>query len=62
LKARFVLLLNKDQVISEDLDQIRRFFRLFRTIIDKYDIHEDDVYNMDEKGIIIGVLVKLKVI
>ena len=28
----------------------------------KHDIHPDNVYNIDEKGIIIGVLIKLKVI
>jgi hypothetical protein len=28
----------------------------------KHDIHPDDVYNMDEKGIMMGVLAKLKVI
>ena len=28
----------------------------------KHDIHLDDVYNMDEKGIMMGVLAKLKVI
>jgi hypothetical protein len=28
----------------------------------KHGIHPDDIYNMDEKGIMMGVLVKLKVI
>jgi hypothetical protein len=28
----------------------------------KHGIHPDDVYNIDEKGIMMGVLVKLKVI
>jgi hypothetical protein len=54
--------LDKDRVISEDPDQIRRFFELFQTTKDKYDIYDDDVYNMDEKGIMMGVLAKLKVI
>jgi hypothetical protein len=62
LKSRFVAPLDKDRIISEDPDQIRRFFELFRTTLEKYGIHNDDVYNMDEKGIMMGILAKLKVI
>ncbi|PMD62105.1 uncharacterized protein K444DRAFT_525737, partial [Hyaloscypha bicolor E] len=38
------------------------FFELFQIIKDKYNIHDNDIYNIDEKGIIIGVLAKLKII
>ena len=62
LKSRFVPLLDKSRVLSEDLDQISRFFELFRTTKERYNIHDNDVYNMDEKGIMMGVLAKLKVI
>ena len=54
--------LDKSRVIAEDLDQIIRFFKLFRTTKEKYNVHDDDVYNMDKKGIMIGVLAKLRVI
>jgi hypothetical protein len=62
LKSRFVTPFDKDRIIAEDLDQIRRFFKLFRTTKEKYNIHDDDVYNMDKKGVMIGVLAKLRVI
>jgi hypothetical protein len=57
-----VLLLDKSRVIAEDLDQIIYFFELFQTIKEEYGIYSDDIYNIDKKGIIIGVLAKLKVI
>jgi hypothetical protein len=62
LKSRFVPPLDKSRVIVEDPDQIMRFFELFRTTKEEYGIHNNDVYNMDEKGIMMGVLAKLKVI
>jgi hypothetical protein len=62
LKSRFVLPLDKDCVITEDPKQIQRFFELFQTTKEKYDIHDNNIYNMDKKGIMIGVLAKLKVI
>jgi hypothetical protein len=62
LKARFVPPLDKDRVLAEDPEQIQRYFDLFRTIKAKYNIHDDDIYNIDEKGVMIGVLAKLCVI
>lgn len=62
LQSRFVPLLDKSRVIVEDPDQIMRFFELFRTTKEEYSIHNNDVYNIDKKGIMIGVLVKLKII
>lgn len=62
LKSRFVALLDKDRVCSEDLEQILRFFELFKSTKAEYNVHDNDVYNMNEKGIMIRVLAKLKVI
>jgi hypothetical protein len=62
LKSRFVAPLDKDRVCLEDPKQILRFFELFKSTKAEYNVHDDDVYNIDEKGIMIGVLAKLKVI
>jgi hypothetical protein len=57
-----VLLLDKSRVIAEDPDQIMYFFELFRTAKEEYSIYNNNIYNIDKKGIIIRVLAKLKVI
>lgn len=62
LKSRIVPPLNKDRVIAEDPEQIARYFELYRTKKAEYNIHDDDVYNMDEKGVIMGILAKVRVI
>jgi hypothetical protein len=62
LKSRFVPLLDKDRVVAEDPDQIQRYFELFQATKAKYNIHDDDVYNMDKKGVMMGVIAKLRVV
>jgi hypothetical protein len=61
-KSRFVALLDKDRVCSEDPEQILQFFELFKSTKAKYNIYNNNIYNIDKKGIIIEVLAKFKVI
>jgi hypothetical protein len=62
LKSRIVPPLNKNRIIAEDPEQIARYFELFRTKKVEYNIYNNDVYNIDEKGIMIGILAKVRVI
>jgi hypothetical protein len=48
--------------MAEDVDQITRYFELINTTKTEYAIHDDDVYNMDEKGVMMGALAKMKVV
>ncbi len=62
LRIRFVPPLDKDRQKASDEDQIRRYFKLYRVTKELYNIHDDDVYNIDEKGIMMGVLAKVNVV
>jgi hypothetical protein len=59
LKSRIIPPLNKDRIITEDLAQIARYFELFRIKKAEFNIYNNNVYNIDEKGVIIGILEKV---
>jgi hypothetical protein len=44
------------------VDQVNQYFNLFTTTKAKYKICDDNIYNMDEKRVMIGILAKLKVV
>jgi len=46
----------------EDPETIRAWFRLVQNTINKYSIHDDDIYNFDETGFQMGVISTVKVI
>jgi hypothetical protein len=48
--------------MAEDVDQITRYFELVNTTKTEYAIHDDNVYNMDKKGVMIGALAKMRVV
>ena len=51
-----------DRIVAQDRGTFIRWFDLFLKQKEKYHIHEDDVYNMDEKGVALGVAGKQRVI
>jgi hypothetical protein len=54
LRTRFNRGIDYQRVLNENLDVYNAWFRLVRNIIDKYGIIEDDIYNFDETGFIMG--------
>ena len=62
LKKKFVVGLDKERSLAQNPDIITNWFQLFRDIVKEYDINSNDIYNIDEKGILIGVIKKVKVL
>jgi hypothetical protein len=62
LKSKFVPPLNKERAIAQDPAVFQRYFDLFSTLVTIYKIDPADMYNMDEKGFMQGVIAKAKVI
>lgn len=59
---KFMTGLDKERVNAEDPAIVADWFKLFERTITMYNVHIDDIYNMDEKGCMIGVIGKCKVI
>jgi len=63
LKTKFVAGLDKARAKAQDPTIIKHWFELYRTIRLKYNITNDEnVSNMDEKGVLLGIIGKVKVI
>lgn len=62
LYSRFVSPLNKSRALAGDKEKIRHYFALFKKTKKEYNIRDNDMYNIDEKGVMIGVLAKLRVV
>jgi hypothetical protein len=50
-----------DRIIAQDRGTFIRWFDLFLEQKGKYRVHEDDIYNMDEKSVALGVAGKQRV-
>ena len=53
---------DNNRILATNKEAIRKFFDEYEAIIAEYGIHEDDIYNMDESGFLIGVARSWKVI
>ena len=62
LRARYIPPLDKERVLAEDPSIITAYFNLFVSTMAEYKIHLDDVYNMDKKGYMMGVIRKFRAI
>jgi hypothetical protein len=62
LRSRFVPPLDKERLVATDPEQIQRYFELFAKVKAEKKIHDDDVWNMDEKGVMMGVIAKVRVV
>ena len=61
LKSKFLSPMDKDRNnIASDPGTIAHWFELYYTIKQKYKVEDQDTYNMDEKGFMLGVLKKVK--
>jgi hypothetical protein len=54
--------LDKERAIAQSVSVFKRYFALFWTIVEEYDLFPEDIYNMDEKGFMQGVIAKERVI
>ena len=62
LKKKFVVGLDKERSLAQNPEIITNWFQLFYDVVKEYNIDSNDIYNMDEKGILIGVIKKVKVL
>ncbi|KAK8869333.1 DDE superfamily endonuclease [Apiospora arundinis] len=54
LRTRFNRIIDYQRVLCEDPDAYRAWFTLVRNTITKYGIQEEDIYNFDETGFLMG--------
>jgi len=62
LKTKYLNRLDKNRFAAQDPIIISTWFDLFNNVIKEYYIQPSDIYNIDEKGFIVGMLQKTKVI
>ncbi len=62
LRSCFSQPLDKERAATHDPQILLRWFELVRSTIQKYDIRQEDTYNMDEKGLALGGADKARVI
>ena len=62
LKSVFSRKLDQSRYLASSLQIIEHWFQLYNTTIEKYGIATGDIYNMDEKGIMHGVIASSKII
>lgn len=62
LQSRFTQKMNKERTVFQTPENINVWFSFYEKTVQKYHILPEDTYNMDEKGIIIGLIRKLKYI
>src|SRR5450432_1678099 len=62
LKTKFSRKYDYKRALYKDPVIIRDWFKLVRNIVAKYRILEEDIYNFDEAGFIMGVIATAKVV
>ena len=62
LKTKFVPPLDKERHGAQDPAIIRQWFELYQRARNSFNIEDQDVWNMDEKGFMMGVIAKMRVV
>ena len=62
LKSKFNRKYDYERALCEDPEKIHTWFRLVRNIREKYGILDEDIYNFDETGYMLGIASTCKVI
>lgn len=62
LKSKYSRTLDQDRYLAEDPETIQDWFQLYWSIKAKYGILDEDTYDMDEKGFMMGVAGSAKVV
>lgn len=61
IKTVYIPPLDKERAMTQDHDILAGWFNLFRSLKEEHGIEIEDIYNMDEKGFLQGVIAKLRV-
>ena len=62
IKTQYIPPLDKERAIAQDPEVLIGWFQLFQQTLDTYQICKEDIYNMDEKGFMMGVVGKFRVV
>jgi cell division septum initiation protein DivIVA len=62
LKSKYIPPLDKQRAMAQDGMIVRDYFQLFADAKAKYKVEWADIYNMDEKGVMMGVIGEEKVV
>ena len=62
LKSKFVAGLDKERAEAQDPEIFEHWFELYKTTCERYQIKPRNRHNMDEKGVMMGYIGKVKVI
>ncbi len=61
IKTAYVSPLDKERAMTQDHDILAGWFNLFQSLKEEHEIEIEDIYNMDEKGFMQGIIAKLRV-
>jgi hypothetical protein len=62
LRTKFVAGLDKERAKAQDLIIFQHFFELYKSTVERYNIKPWNRFNMDEKGIMLGYISKVRVV
>ena len=62
LKSKYVNPIEKERILATDPAILQHYFGLYKSTKEQYDIDDENEWNMDEKGVAMGVIGKTKVI
>ena len=61
LKTKYVPPIDKERALAHDPKIIKGWFELYMKLKTDFNVQNEDIYNMDEKGFMMGVIAKVKV-
>jgi len=61
LKTKYIPPLDKERALAQNPFILANWFRLYQRIKAEFNVQDSDIYNMDEKGFLQGVIAKLRV-
>ena len=61
IKSAYIPPLDKERAIAQDPTILQDWFQLYLRVRSEYEVQDCDIYNMDEKGFMMGVIAKLRV-
>ena len=61
IKSKYIPPLDKERALAEDYSILNHWFELYHQIKQKHNVQDQDVYNIDEKGFMQGVVGKFRV-
>ncbi|KAH9210828.1 hypothetical protein DL95DRAFT_259004, partial [Leptodontidium sp. 2 PMI_412] len=62
IKSKYLQPIDKDRANADNPEVYQRYYDLFKTLVERYNIDPRNIYNIDEKGFMQGVIAKQRVI